>query len=281
MKIIIRTLFFSFSFIFSLTPVTFSQINIVDYEITVDTLSLEYEYICENDTQELVPATLHVNFIYPTSTVNPDLTVYLQSFFIANCFGDDYIIYHPDDVLNYFTEDFESAVIEMENMFMEDFGDERGSDFCNNNRMESIIENSILFNTGNILTYIVNNYQYTGGAHGMTYNTAYVIDLEKMEALSYDDLFIPGSETALSSLLKQKLILDKKAKNEKGLKEIGYYPEAIIPNNNFIVNDKGITFIFGQYEIGPYVLGITEITLPYKEIKKYLLKNSAILTLIP
>ena len=41
----------------------------------------------------------------------------------------------------------------------------------------------------------------------------------------------------------------------------------IEPNGNFLVSEEGITYVYGQYEIGPYSLGIIEVTLAWEELE--------------
>ena len=40
----------------------------------------------------------------------------------------------------------------------------------------------------------------------------------------------------------------------------------IEPNGNFKLSEEGITYIYGQYEIGPYYLGIIKVTIPWDEL---------------
>ncbi len=47
-------------------------------------------------------------------------------------------------------------------------------------------------------------------------------------------------------------------------------------NDNFEISKKGLTFLFNQYEIGPYAIGMPEIFIPYSKIKK-LLKSESVL----
>lgn len=41
-------------------------------------------------------------------------------------------------------------------------------------------------------------------------------------------------------------------------------------SNDFHLGKDGITFRYGQYSIGPYSAGITEITLSYASLKNYM-----------
>ena len=50
------------------------------------------------------------------------------------------------------------------------------------------------------------------------------------------------------------------------------FQNEITPNGNFTVSEKGITYTFNQYEIGPYALGIIGITIPWDEIDNIIKK---------
>ncbi len=47
-------------------------------------------------------------------------------------------------------------------------------------------------------------------------------------------------------------------------------------NDNFEISEKGLTFLFNQYEIGPYAIGMPEIFIPYSKMKG-LIKEDGIL----
>ena len=43
--------------------------------------------------------------------------------------------------------------------------------------------------------------------------------------------------------------------------------KEIEPNGNFSIGSDGITYIYNQYEIAPYAMGIIRITIPWEEIE--------------
>jgi hypothetical protein len=50
--------------------------------------------------------------------------------------------------------------------------------------------------------------------------------------------------------------------------EVGYFFEnqRFILNDNFVLTQKGIKFLFNVYEIKPYTAGITELEIPYEKL---------------
>jgi hypothetical protein len=41
-------------------------------------------------------------------------------------------------------------------------------------------------------------------------------------------------------------------------------------NDNFYISEKGIGFFYNEYDIAPYVMGPTEVLVPYEAIKPYI-----------
>lgn len=116
---------------------------------------------------------------------------------------------------------------------------------------------------GNILSYTVTKYTYTGGAHGMTSETTLNFDTDNGSLIGETELFLDGYEERLSSLLSLHL---PEALQEPGDTAM-LFSMDIRPNGNFRVSETGLTYIYNQYEIGPYVLGAVEVTIPWSELE--------------
>ena len=116
---------------------------------------------------------------------------------------------------------------------------------------------------GDIISCIVSRYDYAGGAHGSTSETGVNFDRNTGEVIGEDDVFTEDSGEELRKLLSahlQESLPDNDAYNALFIKDIE-------PNGNFIVTPAGVTYIYGQYEIGPYYLGIIKVTLPWEELE--------------
>lgn len=116
---------------------------------------------------------------------------------------------------------------------------------------------------GNLYSYNVTSYSYTGGAHGSTVEAGLVFDGATGELVTENDLFAGEFRETLSELLTAHLeesLIDADAYDALFIKDIE-------PNGNFIVTSEGITYIYGQYEIGPYYLGIIKVTVPWDELQ--------------
>jgi hypothetical protein len=113
------------------------------------------------------------------------------------------------------------------------------------------------------------SYEFTGGAHG-NYGAHYqVLDLEKKKILKPEDFLKPEYKTELIPELEKSFRKIYKMEDGDRL-ETMLLTKEIVPNDNFLVTDKGIGFSYTPYEIGPYALGQVTLFVPYKNIKSLL-----------
>ncbi|MFH1296026.1 MAG: DUF3298 domain-containing protein [Bacteroidota bacterium] len=126
----------------------------------------------------------------------------------------------------------------------------------------------ILYNDNNLLTYYLLNYAYTGGAHGLETQDFTVFNTKTGETLSLEDLFLPGFETELTTLLTRKLKEMTELHASERLSDNGFFVEDVTPNSNFYITASGIGFFYNHYEIAPYANGPTDILLSFDELKE-------------
>lgn len=121
-----------------------------------------------------------------------------------------------------------------------------GSTICN--------QLSVALMTPQVVVWKNYNYSYLcRAAHG-SYNTTYVnYSIPKGKILSLSDIFKPGYEPELTTMLRNKL-KDGNYDLITPLNEIG------IPAD-FEITENGVNFIYGLYEIAPYSAG--EITVEF------------------
>ncbi|KQT18398.1 hypothetical protein ASG31_06655 [Chryseobacterium sp. Leaf404] len=122
---------------------------------------------------------------------------------------------------------------------------------------DQVSDMKVFAQTKDFLTVNYNGYGFSGGAHGYGYDLYKTVDLKKQTILQLSD-FIEISK------LNWKPVLLKHADKEM------LFDENISANDNFYFDNQSITFVYNQYEIGPYAAGIIEIKVPFSEIKQYL-----------
>lgn len=122
------------------------------------------------------------------------------------------------------------------------------------------------------LSYVITGYQFTGGAHGMSWVKGLNYSLETGQRLSLDDFFSPEQKAKLPAALTRLLCMQLGIADADTarLSEMGYYPENIKPTDNFCVTSTGITFLYTPYEIGVYAVGMPRIEMSYSSMDELL-----------
>ncbi|MFA6297336.1 MAG: DUF3298 domain-containing protein [Candidatus Paceibacterota bacterium] len=106
------------------------------------------------------------------------------------------------------------------------------------------------------ISYVLETYQFTGGAHGGTNIATFTYD-RKGKALGIGDILkSPDTLSKLSSASRE-YFYNKFPDQDKSQIDTGTEPTSDNFSTWYIDGDK-IIFVFGQYSIGPYVLGIQE-----------------------
>lgn len=116
----------------------------------------------------------------------------------------------------------------------------------------------------------MNAYTFTGGAHpnGMTIYA--FISKETGEQLQLKD--IVTDVVAFDKIAEKKFREARELTSTADLEAEGFwFPDGkFTSNSNFTVSKEGFHFLFNAYEIGPYVMGVTEYYVPMNEVKHLL-----------
>lgn len=126
-------------------------------------------------------------------------------------------------------------------------------------------------NNRNIIGHFIKMYQYTGGAHGGTFITCRNLRLEDGSVVTLDNYFKPDYEKVLIPILEKKLFEYVGCSNRDELDDYGYFSnEPMFVSPNFEIRQDTIDFIYNQYDIAPYAMGITTLSVANDEIRTIL-----------
>ena len=247
-----------------------------DTDVTFDSISVDKTYhLLENP--ENPNCNLQINFTYPAKYDNKDILKKIQQQFVYSYFGDGYENLSPEEATAKYTEDYLNNYKDLEDEYKAEVAkaDETpvGAWFS----YFEMSSDDIAYNKNDILSYTVNFENYTGGAHGAHSFTNHVIDMKTGNLIKEDDIFIEGFQEDLAQILIDRIAKQNTVENPKELENIGFFSiDEIFPNGNFLIDDNGITYTFNEYEIAAYVVGATNVHLPYEEIQYLLKKESPI-----
>lgn len=102
-------------------------------------------------------------------------------------------------------------------------------------------------------------YQYTGGAHGMSFLTAFTIQLPAGRLCKLADLFVAGTNyrDRLTAIVRREGA-------SRGLPLWDF--RGVTEASGFYLTDDGLVLFFQPYEIAPYSEGIVKISVRYREL---------------
>lgn len=123
---------------------------------------------------------------------------------------------------------------------------------------------------GQFVSYMVEYYGFRGGAHGIATMTPVVFNSKTGDLVSEEAFFIDGYRNPVAALIRSHL-LDALEGDEEALATI-FEPDLVGPNGNYEVTKDGVTWYYQPYDIAPYDLGVISVTVPWKELKPYVLK---------
>ncbi|MCJ8015139.1 DUF4163 domain-containing protein [Paenibacillus sp. KQZ6P-2] len=126
------------------------------------------------------------------------------------------------------------------------------------NKYDFVQSFAVTFNREGVLNIVVDQYGYTGGAHGSTYREGWTFSLKDGKRLELSDLMksAPNYKQALDKMLKQKT------------KEVSFpdIKAGLNEKPNFYLKEGGLAIFYQQYEIAPYAAGIPTYTFSFSEL---------------
>lgn len=219
----------------------------------------------------------------PTEFADTAVLKSIRTTLISNLFGNEYVSHPNDSLVNYFAKNILADYIRSNEPLINE--SDSASRYSFNN--EHTISGFSLLSDKTIYVYGINRYIYMGGAHGMETRNYFNFNLKTGKLISEDDLFKTNYEIQLAELIKVRIIEESKEyKNEKNsepiinLEDTDFWTDSIKSNGNFYITDESINYVFNPYEIGPYYLGETEVTIPFNRLKNILKPNSIIAYLV-
>ena len=214
--------------------------------------------ICEN-AGDSIRFTIKVE--YPTAWRNGEVLESVRNVIISAVFGNEYLNLDINDAIAGYIAD-ETEEYRETNLDLWEEMKEEGNEMPNVFSWEQYIEAYISDICKNTVSYVVTKYEYSGGAHGVTSEIAVNLDKKTGRVIEEEDFFVPGYREQLGKLLTKYL---KPSLKDEGTYDMLFSAE-LTPNGNFRITNEGVTYIYGQYEIGPYSMGIIHVTVPWQEL---------------
>jgi hypothetical protein len=254
--------------------------TVTENNIQFDSIQVEKVYHLLGD-QNNPNCELHLKYLYPVRLGDADILKEVQELFIRSFFGEGYESVMPEEAVKRYVEQYIDDYKDLEDDFLEERDHEHEGDPGAWFSYYEYTTNEITFNKNNLLCYAINYENFTGGAHGSHTCVNYIVDLSTGAQLTEKEIFTDNFQDALAKIFVHKLAKKNKVDNVKELENMGYFSiDEIYPNDNFAIDETGITYYFNEYEIAAFAVGTTSIHLPFEEIAHLLRPDSPIRVLV-
>lgn len=232
-----------------------------------DTLNVSFSYPLYEEEKETPHYTCSISLLYLNS---PDslLQANVNSSIVKAAFGYDSLT--PKEAIDTFTH---LAIKEYSGNLPSYLNEKEAGDVGHWYNNSFTLTTQVLNGKAGIWNYILYNSFMYGGAHPTT-NYFYLNFCSKTgKEIELNDVFTEGFEDALNEKLIGALEKHLGVSTLDEVKEKGFLTmNGMFPSNNFLLEKDSIKFMYNQYDIAPYALGQTELSLAYSNLADILKK---------
>jgi len=238
-------------------------------------------YLAKDTTKGSLSIDIEVEI--PTQFADSNVLKSIRATIISNLFGSEYVALKNDSLAPFYAKELLIDYKRNNEGLIDELDSTSRYSFNNEHTVSgySLLSDKIIY------AYGIERYVYMGGAHGLETRNYYNFNLKTGKVITEKDLYKPNFQSALAQLIKVRIVEESKEyKDQKNadpitnLDETDFWTDSIKPNGNFYITDEGINYVFNPYEIAPYYMGQTEVSLPFERLKNLLKPNSIISYLV-
>ena len=229
------------------------------------------EHLFADESKPACNLSIDFAFVNNANTIGAKDSI--NAYLLSALFGKKYQQLSPQEAMEGYAKEYVTNYrADLEPMIQKDIDNHIDKDQLTAwYSYEQELKGSVETYMGMLLTYRTYKNEYSGGPHGM-YTTEFTnLNLSTLQPILLDELFVEDYQETLTELLWYQLALDNGVETRDELEEMGYATTGeLAPTENFYISEDGITFYYNVYEIAPYSMGPTQITLSY-DMLEYIL----------
>ena len=201
-------------------------------------------FLTSDTTKGALNVDIHVEI--PVAFADKKVLDSIRATIISNLFGDDFIA-HPND----------SLVLLFTNSLQADYRDnnaplvnslDSASKYSFNN--EHTVEGFSLLSDKKIYSYGIDRYVFMGGAHGLSNRNYFNFDLKTGKLITEKELYVANYQTALSELIKTRIIEESKEAKGKDADPIIVHPAVrnmLLTQKSFAEAGRALVYLLSLH----------------------------------
>lgn len=137
------------------------------------------------------------------------------------------------------------------------------------------VDVAVAFQSDAVVSLRVDEYFFTGGAHGDYSTVFYNVEPNSGRLLRLADFITSGSEERLEQIAERKFRNTYRIADGHSYEDAGYWFEnnVFYLTDNMLVLPDGFLFLYNRYEIAPFAAGAVELSLSYDELAEVLVRR--------
>lgn len=148
--------------------------------------------------------------------------------------------------------------------------EELNKEFAESFPWEAKIKAMVDYQGDSIINIKLNNYMFTGGAHGYEGNRSLIFNARTGRSLNYDQVF--KDKKGFTAFAEKKFREKYKITAGKSINSTGlmFVDDKFVLPQNIFFKENGILLFYNAYEVASFADGTKEILIPYSEADAFL-----------
>jgi hypothetical protein len=135
----------------------------------------------------------------------------------------------------------------------------------------------IIRQDSSLVTIETGGSSFSGNAHPIALTLFFNWNTIAQKQIALSDILVDGYEPKLTKIADSIFRKSENLKDTSSLaRDYFFKGNKFSLNNNFLITPIGLRFLYNQYEIKPYAAGVTDLFIPYAQIKLLLKPNTVV-----
>lgn len=224
-------------------------------KLTFEPLHLS-ENLCADCPEISITIPRAVERTKAANTINAALREEIISLLL---FDDETEVSDIDDALVF----FKNGYSELKNLYLEE-----------TTPWEAKIDGKVVYEDKKVLTLELNSYVFTGGAHG--YSAKRILNFDKKKGVELENWQLFQNRKDFQKFAETKFRQQEAIPAEASINHTGFMFEknSFYLPENIGFTQEGVKLLYNPYEVASYADGPIVLTLPFREVKRYLAKET-------